>query len=218
MRIALAQINSILGDFQANKDKILDYIARAEQRHCDLVVFPRRRCLATIPWTCSSGPQSWHNKKKSWLKSTKKFPKGWAFLSARSCATLPKRAKAFGTRRFFYSEAQSRGVFAKQLLPTYDVFDESRHIEPGQVAKNIFKFKGQRILVTVCEDIWAWPLKGNPWYSKYGKNPLQEVKRSSVDLVVNKLSASPFTQTKFANRRAVTKNTVALFSVNPWFT
>jgi NAD+ synthase (glutamine-hydrolysing) len=210
MRIALAQINSVLGDFEANKNKILDYIAKAGQRRCDLVVFPEAALMGYHPVDLLERPSIVAEQEKVLAEIHKKIPKGMGVFIGAIVRNASKKGKGFWNAAVFLEKGKKPRVFAKQLLPTYDVFDESRHIEPGSVAENIFKFGGKRILVTICEDIWAWPLKHNPWYSTYGKNPLQKIKRGSVDLVVN-LSASPFTQSKFANRRAVTKNTVAHF-------
>jgi NAD+ synthase (glutamine-hydrolysing) len=210
MRIALAQINSVLGDFEANKNKILEYVARAEQRHCDLVVFPEAALMGYHPVDLLERPSVVALQEKLLAEIHKKIPKGMGVFVGAIVRNASKKGKGFWNAAVFLEKGKKPRVFAKQLLPTYDVFDESRHIEPGSVAKNVFRFGGKRILVTICEDIWAWPLKHNPWYSSYGKNPLQAVKRGTVDLVVN-LSASPFTQSKFGNRRIVTGNTVAHF-------
>lgn len=210
MRIALAQINSVLGDFDANKNKILEYIARAEQRHCNVVVFPEAALMGYHPVDLLERPSIVEQQERALAEISKKIPKGMGVFVGAIVRNASKKGKGFWNAAVFLEKGKKPRVFAKQLLPTYDVFDESRHIEPGSVANNILKFGGKRILVTICEDIWAWPLKHNPWYSTYGKNPLQAVKSGAVDLVVN-LSASPFTQSKFANRRAVTSNTVKYF-------
>lgn len=210
MRLALAQINSTLADFNANKTKILEYIARARERRCDLVVFPEAALFGYHPVDLLERPSLVSQQELALKEIHKAVPKGMAVLVGAIVRNASRNGKGFWNAAVLLEKGKKPRVFAKQLLPTYDVFDEGRHIEPGQVAKNHFSFKGWRIQVTICEDIWAWPLKHNPWYSKYGKNPLKAVKPGSVDLVVN-LSASPFTQNKFTSRRLVTKATVAHF-------
>lgn len=210
MRIALAQINPTLGDFAANKNKILEYVARAVERRCDLVVFPEAALFGYHPVDLLERPSLVALQEKILREVHLSLPKGVGVIVGAIVRNGSKKGKGFWNAAVFLEKGKKPLTFAKQLLPTYDVFDESRHIEPGRVVKNIFRFKGKRILVTICEDIWAWPLKHNPWYSSYGKNPLQDVKRSAVDFVVN-ISASPFTETKFANRRVVTKNTATHF-------
>ncbi|HMN68258.1 MAG TPA: NAD+ synthase [Bdellovibrionales bacterium] len=209
MRIALAQINSLLGDFEGNQKKILEYARRALERRCDLVVFPEAALFGYHPVDLLERPSVVAAQEKA-LKEIHKFlPKGVAILVGAIVRNPSKKGKGFWNAAVFLEKGAKPKVFAKQLLPTYDVFDESRHIEPGQVAKNVLRWKGKRIVVTICEDIWAWPSKG-PVFSKYGRNPLEDVKPRKADLVLN-LSASPFTQTKLGNRRAVVKNTAALF-------
>ncbi|MDZ4081357.1 MAG: NAD+ synthase, partial [Bdellovibrionales bacterium] len=94
----------------------------------------------------------------------------------------------------------------KTRLATFDVFDESRHFQASPQAKpateNFINIKGQRILVTVCEDIWGW---GD------SANPLLKIPKSKVDLVVN-LSASPFTKTKKQKRMLVIGQTAKRFN------
>jgi NAD+ synthase (glutamine-hydrolysing) len=200
MRIALAQINSVLGDFTANKNKILEYITRARDKRCDLVIFPEAALFGYHPVDLLERPSLVSAQEKILAEIHRHIPEGMGVFVGAFVRNESGKGKGFWNAAVFLEKGKKPRIFPKQLLPTYDVFDESRHIEPGQVAKNVFKFKGKKILVTICEDIWAWPLKHNPWYSTYGKNPLQQVKRGSVDLVVN-LSASPFTQSKFGNRK-----------------
>lgn len=143
---------------------------------------------------------------------SKEIPKDLAIIIGAIVPNATKKGKAFWNAAILVERGKKPLIFPKQLLPTYDVFDESRHIQPGDAKKNIFKFKNHRILMTVCEDIWAWPLEKGPQYSRYEENPLKKIKRGSVDLVLN-ISASPFTNTKFADRRYVTGQTVKHFGV-----
>lgn len=209
MRIALAQINSLLGDFEGNKNKILDYIQRAVDRRCDLVVFPEAALFGYHPVDLLERPSVVAQQEKCLKEIHKAIPKGIGVLVGAIVKNSSKKGKGFWNAAVFLNRGEKPKIFAKQLLPTYDVFDESRHIEPGRIADGTFRFKGKRVLVTICEDIWAWPRKDNPFFSKYGKNPLKDVK-GRVDVVLN-LSASPFTHSKMDNRRIVVKNTATLF-------
>jgi len=210
MRIALAQINSSLGDFEANKVSILDCVRRAVERHCDLVVFPEAALFGYHPVDLLERPSVVAEQERVLKEIHKTIPKGIGVLVGAIVRNSSKLGKGFWNAAVFLERGKKPKIFAKQLLPTYDVFDEGRHIEPGRLAKNLFKFKGHKLLVTICEDIWAWPVAGNPNYSKYGNNPLLEVKRRDVDLILN-LSASPFTHTKFGNRQRVVKRTAQHF-------
>jgi len=84
------------------------------------------------------------------------------------------------------------------LLPTYDVFDESRYFEPGKKAEPIL-WKGHRIGITICEDIWTEDYLQRPLYDR---DPVQELTEQGIDLLLN-LSASPFHLGKPALRRSM---------------
>ena len=81
-------------------------------------------------------------------------------------------------------------------------------MEQGDLSKNFFTYKGKRIFLTICEDIWGWDLPEHP--TNYLTNPLKALKRERVDLVVN-LSSSPFTMEKIKNRQAVVAMTAKNF-------
>lgn len=203
-------MNSILGDFERNAAKIINDIHRANERHCDLIVFPEAALFGYHPVDLLERPNLVLQQERVLQKLAKKIPPGIGVMIGAIVRNPNLRGKAYLNAAVFLEKGKKPKIFAKQLLPSYDVFDESRHIEPGDTTKNIFKFKGHRILVTICEDIWAWPQKGGPKYSVYGANPLTKIRSSAVDLVIN-LSASPFTGSKFKNRRRVVGATVNHF-------
>ncbi len=210
MRIALAQIDSVLGDFDANKIKILEYLDRSVERRCDLVVFPEAALFGYHPVDLLERPSIVIEQERVLKEIHKQIPKGLGVLVGAIVRNTSEVGKGFYNAAIFLERGKKPQIFAKQLLPTYDVFDEARHIEPGCLVKNILRFKGKRALVTICEDIWAWPTKGNPKYFTYGKNPLLEVRSNQIDFVLN-LSASPFTQKKLLGRQAVVKKTATHF-------
>jgi NAD+ synthase (glutamine-hydrolysing) len=205
MRIALAQINSRLGDFEFNKNKIFEFIQKAREQNCELVLFPEASLFGYHPVDLLERPSIVRQQESVLREIHREIPKNLAVIVG---AIVPNKdsGKAFFNAAVLLQKGQKMRVFAKQLLPTYDVFDESRHIQPGDTAKNFFSLGGRKILMTVCEDIWAWPLKSNPKYSRYKENPIKKIKASQVDLVLN-MSASPFTHSKFKNRGLVTAAT-----------
>jgi NAD+ synthase (glutamine-hydrolysing) len=210
MRIALAQINATLGDFAANQTKILEFTARALAKRCDLVVFPEASLFGYHPVDLLERRSVVLAQEECLKQIHKTMPKGIAIVMGAIVRNPSQLGKGYWNAAVFLERGKKPRVFPKQLLPTYDVFDEGRHIEPGRLHKNILRFKGKRFLVTICEDVWAWPVPGNPNYAKYGKNPLLEVKRGSIDFILN-LSASPFTHSKLDSRRRVVKKTATHF-------
>jgi NAD+ synthase (glutamine-hydrolysing) len=98
------------------------------------------------------------------------------------------------------------GVQHKTLLPTYDVFDEYRYFEPASTW-NCIDFKGKKLAVTVCEDIWN--LGDNPLYKIC---PMDELVKQSPDVMIN-ISASPFDYTHVQDRKAIIKRNVAKYNI-----
>lgn len=208
MKIGLAQINAWLGDFQGNAEKILKFVMEAHELKCDLVVFPEAALFGYHPCDLLERHAIVEAQMHELRLLHRRLPAGIAVLVG---AIVPnsEAGKAYQNVAVFLERGRKPKIFAKQLLPTYDVFDEGRHIEPGRMADNVFKFKGKSVLVTICEDMWGWQNHDQPGYAKYAQNPLLTVKKS-VDLVLN-LSASPFTKNKLVNRRKVARATAKHF-------
>lgn len=212
MRIALAQINPLLGDFAGNRKKILSFTNRAKEKHCDLVIFPEAALFGYHPVDLLERESIVKAQLEELKTIEKEIPKNIGILLGAIVLNPQRWGKPYLNAAIYIEKGKKKKIFPKQLLPTYDVFDEGRHIQPGEIKKNILNIKGNKILVTICEDIWAWPLKDFPKFSRYARNPLLDVPKSKIDLVVN-LSASPFTDTKFTNRHLVTGKTAKHFGV-----
>lgn len=210
IRVGLAQINSLLGDFAGNRQKIIAQVHMAQQKRCDLVVFPEAALFGYHPVDLLERPQIVEHQLRELALLHKQIPKNIGVIIGAIVQNPDTHGKPYWNAAVFLQRGKKSKYFPKQLLPTYDVFDEGRHIEPGKLRNNLLTFKGQKILVTICEDIWAWRLQRSPKYSHYTKNPLLEVPARGMDLVIN-LSASPFTRSKLSNRLRVTRKTVSRF-------
>lgn len=208
MRIALAQINSVLGDFSVNAEKILDYAKRAREKRCDLVVTPELSLMGYLPNDLLERESIVDAQLAEFEKLRKKLPDGIAVLVGLITKSRLKKGKRYFNSVALVEKGKAPKFFHKQLLPTYDVFDEARHIEHGDVSKGFFKLKGKRVLLTICEDIWGWELPEHA--TNYLQNPLVALKKEKVDLVVN-MSASPFTLAKAKDRRSVVNLTAKNF-------
>jgi NAD+ synthase (glutamine-hydrolysing) len=208
MRIAMAQINPTLGDFQSNSDLILSYIEKACERRCDLVVFPELSLFGYCPVDLLERPSVIEYQLKVFENISKKIPKGLVVIFGLVTLNSAKSGKRYKNSAALLEAGKKPKFFHKQLLPTYDVFDESRHFEPGKTNQNIIKIKGTKILITICEDIWAWPMKNQK--PLYDQNPLKSIEKENVDLVLN-LSASPFTKNKKAIRQFMVNQTAKYF-------
>lgn len=208
MRIALAQINSVLGDFPANRAKMLEFILRARDKKCDLVVFPELSLVGYLPNDLLERVSFIDAQLAELKKLAREIPSGIGVLAGVMTNSGRKKGKPYHNSAALLEKGKAPTFFHKELLPTYDVFDEARHIEKGSIGKGFFTFKKTRILLTICEDIWGWELPGHA--TNYLENPLVGLKKNRVDVVIN-MSASPFTLAKAKDRVSVTSRTAQLF-------
>jgi NAD+ synthase (glutamine-hydrolysing) len=191
MKIAMAQINSHLGDFKKNADKIIEKISEAAHADCDLIVFPELSLLGYNPNDLLERPESINLQNKELSRVAKKTPDHICVL----LGCLNKTDNKLYNSGVLIKNKKVSQFFNKELLPNYDVFDESRHFRSGDLHKNQFKLKGKNFLVTVCEDLWFEESQ------RYSINPLQKLKKK-VDYAIS-LNASPFSKKKQKKRERI---------------
>ncbi len=196
MKIALFQTNPIIGDFKGNCSHILKSINRAQGMGCDLVVFPELSLCGYPPQDLlerSSFLESHDAALSQIVNNVEDIGVVIGVLEKRQGAGKPLYNSAFLLN-------QGKVLFRtrKQLLPTYDIFDETRYFEPGESSLAI-PFKGMNIGLSVCEDIWFEPCL-------YSEDPFQLFSRDEngekIDFLIN-ISASPYYYGKLTARRKV---------------
>ncbi len=207
LRIGMAQMDTILGGFSANAIKISDLVSRAKDKHCDLVVFPELSLFGYLPMDLLERKSVFEAQWKEFKKIEKKIPKEISVLIGLVTPSEDKSGKPYQNGVALIRRGQKTKFFFKELLPNYDIFDDPRFFEPGRNIDNLFRLKDQKILVTICEDIWGWGQELEN--ANYKRNPLKGLRRAGVDLVVN-LSASPYSVGHRRRRRQVVKNTATL--------
>lgn len=204
MRVAIAQINQTLGDFKQNKEKILDYTRRALEKKCGLVIFPEASLFGYHPFDLLERSSIVEYQNKEFRDLVKKVPAGISVLVGFFEQNKKDKGRPFYNSVALIRKGKVEKIFRKELLPTGDVFDEARFIEKGDVKNNFFNIDGTKFFLTICEDIWAWPAsKGR---SIYSENPLKNVKKKKIDLIIN-MSASPYHLGKLKLRESVVKKT-----------
>ncbi|RYY71679.1 MAG: NAD+ synthase [Chitinophagaceae bacterium] len=205
MKIFLAQQNYHIGNFEYNSKKIIDAIESAKIQGGDLVVFSELSI-------CGYPPRDFLyfddfiEKCYQAIDVIKQHADGIAVLAGAPHRNLVVEGKDLFNAAYFLADKEIKQVIHKTCLPTYDVFDEDRYFEPAN-EWNIVYFKGKKLAVTVCEDIWN--LGSNPLY-RYC--PMDMLMPQQPDLMIN-LSASPFDYTHDADRQAAVKANVLKYGL-----
>ena len=185
MRIAVSQFNVHIGNFAGNVQKMVQAVAQAKEQKADLICFTE---LAT----CGYPPRDFLEFEDfieladQAIQELAKAAQGIAIVVGSPSKNPVVEGKDLYNSAYFLADGQIQQVQHKALLPTYDVFDEYRYFEPATEFQ-IVEYKGKRIALTVCEDIWNVGNE-NPLYRI---SPLDELVKQKPDFVLN-LSASPF--------------------------
>jgi len=206
MKIALAQLNYLIGDFDGNVNKILDYIGKARSGGADIVLFgelavcgyPPRDFLEFNDFIarCSHS-----------IEVIRDATEGIAVVFGAPVVNPDPEGKDLFNAAFFIADKEIIHVQHKTLLPTYDIFDEYRYFESA-TEHNVFEYKGKRIALTICEDIWNIGNE-NPLYRIC---PLDIMVPHHPDFILN-VSASPFAYSHAEERLKVLKANVERYKL-----
>lgn len=191
MKIALAQLNYHVGNFQENSDRIIASIKKAKEGKADLVVFSELSVCGYYPNDLLERLEF----VKEALAAIEKIAThctGIAALVGGPSINPSPKGKMLYNSAFFLKDGHVESIHHKTLLPTYDVFDEYRHFESNKEF-NLIELAGCKIAVTICEDLWFNQKVMNAFGREnlYETSPMEEYSRQNPDLVIN-LSASPF--------------------------
>src|SRR5260370_41918901 len=194
MKIALAQFNPTVGDFAGNSAKILELTQHAQQRGADLAVFSELCLCGYLPLDLIERPQFISRNEKDLACLAKKLP--IPAVGRFAAQANGSTGKAAANAAALLESGRIAFVQHKMLLPTYDVFDESRYFQPAR-AQNAFLFHAQPLGITICEDVWN---DKNFWSKQlYELAPVAHVVGKGAALLIN-ISGSPYTIDKRALR------------------
>jgi len=205
MKIFLAQQNYHIGNFESNTAKIIDAINQAKAQQADLIVFSEMS-ICGYPARDFVEFNDFINKCYAAIDEIKQHADTIGVLVGAPARNPHVKGKDLFNAAFFLYEQKIIAEIHKTLLPTYDVFDEYRYFEPAYEWQ-VVPFKGKRLAVTICEDIWN--LGNNPLYRIC---PMDELIQQQPDVMIN-LSASPFDYTHDEDRKAVIKANVQKYKL-----
>lgn len=197
MRIGIAQINAVVGDFPGNAKRILAAYRECLEQGAELVVTPEMSLVGYPPRDLIYKSQFVDKCLQALdylADEVKAVPLLVGYVDFHEAAV----GKPFRNAAAWLEASEVKEKFWKTLLPTYDVFDERRYFEPGESCTP-YLWNGKRIGVSICEDIWTEDYLQRPLYER---NPVAELSAQGMDVLIN-LSASPFHHGKPETRRAM---------------
>lgn len=212
MRIALAQLNFHIGDFDSNVRLMINVIRNAGKLPADVVVFPELS-------VCGYPPRDFLEFSDFIAKSKKAVERiarectGIAAIVGAPSENPAEKGKPLYNSAWFLAGGKVQQLFHKTLLPNYDVFDEYRYFEPNRLPCRLAEYRKYKFAVTICEDLWN--ITDDPLYVR---NPMDELIKLNPDVIIN-IAASPFHYNQAEIRREVLmrnakKYNIPVFSVN----
>ena len=206
MKIALAQLDYHIGNFEGNLTKMLAAVEEARKKGADLICFGELAVCGYPPRDFLEFSDFVRRSQDS-VDALKKVSKDIAIVVGSPTPNPVIEGKDLYNSAYFLYGGEVVAVQHKTLLPTYDIFDEYRYFEPAS-EYNLVEFKGKKIALTVCEDIWNMGNE-NPMYTSC---PLDRYKWPEADFILN-ISASPFTYQQAEERLHVVRTNVAQYKV-----
>lgn len=185
IRIALAQINPTVGDFEGNYQKIVSFINQAKEKEVDIVVFPELALTGYPPEDLMLKP-SFIKKNQEYIDRLKTVCKDIICI----IGSIQLKTDLYNSAYIIYNE-HIIGIYRKWHLPNYGVFDENRYFQKGD-SITILQIDGYKFGISICEDIW------------YPDNPINFYAIEGCQLVFN-LNASPYSIYKHKKREELVK-------------
>ncbi len=206
MLIALAQMNSVVGDIAANTASIINFISRAKAAHADCIVFPELALCGYPPKdlllqsgfiaACSTAAKTIGENHSSSIT---------VIFGAPLPASIPATSGGICNSLLAYRDGTLLDYYDKRLLPTYDVFDEDRYFRPGDkpcVISVPTSAGTTRVGLSICEDLWKGEDVGFSWRYEGRADPVPELIAAGAEVIVNP-SASPFVLGKGRRHREI---------------
>ena len=184
MKIALAQINPIVGDFGLNSAKIIDLIEEARQEKAELVVFPEL-CVTGYP------PEDLLLKPKFIADNRAALDRITAASKeiAVYAGFVDSERDTLYNAAAFIENGKIKEIYRKMNLPNYGVFDEKRYFREGNES-SVVNYKGKKIGLGICEDIWV------------ERGPYEAEVKKGAEIILN-INASPYHVGKIKERAAL---------------
>lgn len=200
MKIALAQLNYHIGNFEANTAAIIEAIQKAQSAQAELIIFAEL-AIGGYPAKDLLRSQVFLQECERSITQIASSCTDIACIIGAPTRNHTATGKALFNSAVFIADGKVQHISHKGLIPDYDVFDEYRYFEPA-AAYSCVTYKGCKLAITICEDLW-----NKEKVNSYARNPMDILMQEQPDLIIN-IAASPFSYTHFEQRVEVLKNTV----------
>ncbi len=187
MKIAICQINTIVGDIEFNKSKIIDGYKRGVTDKVDLVIFPELSLVGYPPLDLVEKKEL----RQAAVKAAEEIAASTSDVGL-IFGSIAEDDDKIGTdihnSALLCYDGKVQFIQHKTLIPNYDVFDEMRYFDPAKEV-SVHEFKGEKLGISICEDIWN---DADYWYRRrYVKDPVKELVNKGSSILIN-ISASPY--------------------------
>lgn len=185
MKLALAQINTTIGDFENTLQKIKECVQKAQDAGAQFIIFPELTLTGYPPRDLLEDPDFIQRNLEA-LKRVAQFSKKIGILVGYVEKNPGKKGKRFFNAVAYCEKGKVQKKYFKKLLPNYDVFDENRYFEPGV---ELGMIKNTKMGISICEDAWN---DSSYWERPlYNQDPISDQVKAGAKILIN-LSASPF--------------------------
>jgi NAD+ synthase (glutamine-hydrolysing) len=205
MKIALAQLNYHVGNFESNTAHMIKNIQTARENGADLVVFAEL-CVCGYPARDFLEFKEFINQCEQSAQQIATECTNIACIIGLPIPNLKPEGKDLNNSAYFIENGEVKAVVNKALLPNYDIFDEYRYFEPS-TEFNCIEFKGKRIALTICEDLWN--TIENPLYIT---RPMDTLIKQKPDVMIN-IAASPFAYNHDEERIEILKDNAKRYNL-----
>lgn len=208
--ISLAQLDYHTGNFEKNKEKIIQQIMAAKAEQVDLIVFSEL-CICGYPPRDFLEFNDFNQRCLQSVNEIAEHCNGIAAIVGSPTVNPVPEGKDLFNSAYFLADGKVQQVVHKTLLPNYDIFDEYRYFEPNTIFQTV-QFKEFTIALTICEDLWN--INDNPMYTL---SPMDELIKQKPDLMIN-IAASPFNKKQIEIRRQVMIDNVNKYKIPLFYT
>lgn len=208
MKIFIAQINTTIGDFDRNSDKMVEALHEAEHKGADICVFPEMAVCGYPPRDLLEKPSFIEGAMRA-LDLVAVETKGCAAVVGSIAQNENEMGRPLCNSAYILHNGEVAFVQHKTLLPEYDVFDEARYFEPAKESLT-YDIAGKAVGLSLCEDIWDE--QEYVGHRLYGRDPISDLRSQGAELIIN-ISASPYSIDKHAVRRQLVARAAARSNV-----